>query len=97
VTDWLPRLVARVPVTVRQLQHDTTGQLYSAASALLVSDERTLDATLRQLNQFGYDLDRLQFVGRGAAGVLERGESPGAGPGRATFRQAPPPSQHEPC
>ena len=48
----------------RQLQHDTTGQLYSVASALLVPDDRTLDATLRQLNQFGYDLDRLQFVAR---------------------------------
>src|SRR5712691_7126843 len=107
MTDWLPRLVARVPATVhakllvaflamvvllitvgavglqalsgvnrraeemvtlhrkiaayRQLQHDTTGQLYSVASALLVPDERTLEATLRQLTQFGYDLDRLQF------------------------------------
>jgi CHASE3 domain sensor protein len=48
----------------RQLQHDTTGQLYSVSSALLVPEERTLDATLRQLNQFGYDLDRLQFVAR---------------------------------
>ena len=28
----------------RQLQHDTTAQLYSVASALLVDDERTLDA-----------------------------------------------------
>jgi signal transduction histidine kinase len=46
----------------RQLQHDTTSQLYSVASALLAPDERTLDAMLRQLNQFGYDLDRLQFV-----------------------------------
>ncbi len=108
MTDWLPRLVARVPATVhakllaaflvmvvllitvgavglqalggvnrraeevvtlhrkiaayRQLQHDTTGQLYSVASDLLVPDEQTLEATLRQLNQFGYDLDRLQFV-----------------------------------
>jgi signal transduction histidine kinase len=48
----------------RQLQHDTTGQLYSVASALVVPDERTFEATLRQLNQFGYDLDRLQFVAR---------------------------------
>src|SRR5688572_20191715 len=48
-----------------QLQHDTTAQLYSVASALLIHDERTLDATLRQLNQFGYDLDRLQFVAQG--------------------------------
>ncbi len=46
----------------RQIQQDTTRQLYSVASALLVPDERTLEATLRQLNQFGYDLDRLQFV-----------------------------------
>jgi signal transduction histidine kinase len=46
----------------RQLQHDTTSQLYSVASALNVPEERTLEATLRQLNQFGYDLDRLQFV-----------------------------------
>ncbi len=46
----------------RQIQHDTTGQLSNVASALLVPDEGTLEATLRQLNQFGYDLDRLQFV-----------------------------------
>jgi signal transduction histidine kinase len=46
----------------RQLNHDTIGQLYSVASSLLRPDERTLEATLRQLNQFGYDLDRLQFV-----------------------------------
>jgi signal transduction histidine kinase/DNA-binding response OmpR family regulator len=46
----------------RQLQHDTTSQLYGVSSALLVPDDRTLEATLRQLNQFGYDLDRLAFV-----------------------------------
>src|SRR5712692_8936570 len=108
MTDWLPRLVARVPAAVhtkllvaflamvvllitvgavglqvlgeanrraeelvalhrkiaayRQIQHDTTGQLYSVASDLLVPDERKLEATLRQLSQFGYDLDRLQFM-----------------------------------
>ena len=117
-TQWLPRLVARVPAPVhakllaaflaivilliavgavglsvlagvnrraedlvklqrkiaayRQLQHDTTGQLYSVASALLVPDERTLDATLRQLNQFGYDLDRLQFVAKDEVELLGR-------------------------
>jgi len=54
----------------RQLQHDTTAQLYSVASALLVHDERTLDATLRQLNQFGYDLDRLQFVAKDEVELL---------------------------
>jgi hypothetical protein len=56
----------------RQLQHDTTGQLYSVASALLVPDERTLEATLRQLNQFGYDLDRLQFVAKDEVELLGR-------------------------
>jgi signal transduction histidine kinase/HAMP domain-containing protein len=54
----------------RQLQHDTTAQLYRVASALLVHDERTLDATLRQLNQFGYDLDRLQFVAKDEVELL---------------------------
>jgi signal transduction histidine kinase/CheY-like chemotaxis protein len=48
----------------RQVQHDTTSQLYSISSALLVSDARTLDSALRQLNQFGYDLERLQFVAK---------------------------------
>jgi signal transduction histidine kinase len=56
----------------RQLQHDTTGQLYSVASALLIPEERTLDATLRQLNQFGYDLDRLQFVAKDEVELLTR-------------------------
>src|SRR5499427_2079488 len=56
----------------RQLQHDTTGQLYSVSSALLIPEERTLDATLRQLNQFGYDLDRLQFVARDEVELLSR-------------------------
>src|SRR5262252_7660281 len=56
----------------RQLQHDTTGQLYSVASALLIPEARALDATLRQLNQFGYDLDRLQFVARDEVELLTR-------------------------
>jgi signal transduction histidine kinase len=118
VTEWLPRLVARIPVTVhakllaaflaivgllialgavglevlsdvnrraedlvtlqrkiaayRQLQHDTTGQLYGVAAALVNPDEATLEATLRQLNQFGYDLDRLQFVARDEVELLGR-------------------------
>src|SRR6516165_7191413 len=46
----------------RQIQQDTTAQLYSVSTALLVPEERALESTLRQLNQFGYDLDRLQFV-----------------------------------
>jgi len=56
----------------RQIQHDTTAQLYTVASALLVPDERTLGATLRQLNQFGYDLDRLQFVAQDEVELLGR-------------------------
>src|SRR5262245_62608812 len=44
----------------RQVQHDTTGQLYSVSSALVSSDEWTFDSALRQLNQFGYDVDRLR-------------------------------------
>ncbi len=48
----------------RQLQHDTTAQLYSVTSALLSPEERMLESALRQLNQFRYDLDRLQFVTR---------------------------------
>ena len=118
ITDWLPRLVARVPARVhakllaaflaivllliavgavglqvlsrsnrranqlvalqrkiaayRQLQHDTTAQLYSVASALVVPDEQTLDATLRQLDQFGYDYDRLQFVAKDEAELLDQ-------------------------
>jgi signal transduction histidine kinase len=54
----------------RQLQHDTTSQLYSVSSALVVPEDRTLDATLRQLNQFGYDLDRLQFVAKDEVELL---------------------------
>src|SRR3989454_10405205 len=57
----------------RQLQHDTTSQLYSVSSAVLVPNARTLEATLRQLNQFGYDLDRLQFVAKDEVELLGRG------------------------
>src|SRR4249920_1123923 len=56
----------------RQVQHDTTTQLYSVASALLASDDRTLSSTLRQLNQFGYDVDRLQFVAKDEVELLGR-------------------------
>ncbi|RJQ56887.1 MAG: HAMP domain-containing protein [Nitrospiraceae bacterium] len=48
----------------RRLQHDTTAQLYSVTSALLSPEEQTLESSLRQLNEFRYDLDRLQFVTR---------------------------------
>ena len=56
----------------RQLNHDTIGQLYGVASSLLRPDERTLEAILRQLNQFGYDLDRLQYVAQDEQELLRR-------------------------
>ena len=56
----------------RQIQHDTTLQLYNVASALLVPDERTLATTQRQAGQFGYDLDRLQFVAKDEVEILDR-------------------------
>ena len=56
----------------RQVQHDTTTQLYSVSSALLASDEPTLSSTLRQLNQFGYNVDRLQFVAKDEVELLDR-------------------------
>src|SRR4029077_2039074 len=54
----------------RQLQHDKTAQLYSVTYALLVPDAPTLAATVRQLNQFGYDFDRLQFVAKDEVELL---------------------------
>jgi signal transduction histidine kinase len=56
----------------RQIQQNTTAQLYSVASAMLASEPASLEATLRQLNQFGYDLDRLRFVARDEVEVLQR-------------------------
>jgi signal transduction histidine kinase len=56
----------------RQLQNDTTAQLYSVASALLVPDEPTMAETLRHLSQFGYDFDHLQFVASDEADLLRR-------------------------
>ncbi len=56
----------------RQIQQNTTSQLYSVSTAMLQPDAATLDATLRQLNQFGYALDRLKFVAQDEAEVLRR-------------------------
>jgi signal transduction histidine kinase/CheY-like chemotaxis protein len=56
----------------RQVQHDTTSQLYSASSVLLSSDDATLSSTLRQLNQFGYNVDRLHFVAKDEVELLDR-------------------------
>ena len=56
----------------RQIQLNTTLQLYNVAAAMLARDERTFEATLRQLAQFGYDLDRLQFVAKDEIELLGR-------------------------
>jgi CHASE3 domain sensor protein len=56
----------------RQVQHDTTIQLYSVSTALLLADEETMASTLRQLNQFGYDVDRLEFVAKDEAELIEQ-------------------------
>jgi signal transduction histidine kinase len=63
-------LLQRKIAAYRQLQSDTTDQLYSVASALVTPDDETLEATIRQLNQFGYDFDRLAFVARDETDLL---------------------------
>ena len=68
-TEELTKLQRKIEA-YRQVQHDTTSQLYSVATALLSSEERTLDAALRQLNQFGYDVDRLAFVAKDEVELL---------------------------
>ncbi|MDH3327658.1 MAG: SpoIIE family protein phosphatase [Desulfobulbaceae bacterium] len=56
----------------RQLQHDTTIQLYSVSTALINPNERKLDSTLRQLHQFRYDLERVQFVTHDEVKLFEK-------------------------
>ena len=62
-TEDLIRLQRKI-AAYRQVQRDAIEQLYQVSSALLLSDDRALSAALRQLNQFGYDLERLQFVAK---------------------------------
>jgi signal transduction histidine kinase len=52
----------RKTAAFRQLQHDTTSQLYNVTTALLDPEDRMLESSLRQLHQFRYDLERVQFV-----------------------------------
>src|SRR5262245_22821163 len=68
-TDEMVKLQRKI-AAYRQLQHGTTAQLYSITSALLLPDDQTLAATLRQLHQFGYDFDHLQFVASDEAELL---------------------------
>ena len=81
-TNELIKLQRRI-AAYRQVQHDTTNQLYGISTALLLQDDRMLDAALRQLNQFGYDLDRMEFVAQtevevlGQSGKSTNGSRPG--------------------
>jgi signal transduction histidine kinase/DNA-binding NarL/FixJ family response regulator len=70
-TDELIKLQRKIEA-YRQVQHDTTSQLYGVSSALLSSDDSTLSSALRQLNQFGYDVDRLQFVAKDEVELLDQ-------------------------
>ena len=56
----------------RQMQHDTLRQLYGVSAALAVPDNATLSSALRQINQFGYDLDRVAFVAKDEVALLGR-------------------------
>ena len=68
-TEDLIRLHRKI-AAYRQVQQDTTEQLYAVSSALLLSNDQALSAALRQLNQFGYDLERLQFIAKDEADLL---------------------------
>jgi len=54
------------------MQHDTLRQLYGVAAAVAAPDNATLSSALRQINQFGYDLDRVSFVAKDEVALLVR-------------------------
>ena len=56
----------------RQMQHDTLRQLYVVSSALTAPDNAMLSSALRQIKQFGYDLDRVAFVAKDEVTLLAR-------------------------
>ena len=56
----------------RQVQHDTLRQLYGVSAALASPNETTLASALRQINQFGYDLDRVSFVAKDEVALLDQ-------------------------
>jgi CHASE3 domain sensor protein len=70
-TEQLIKLERKI-AAYRQVQLDATSQLYHVSAALFAADEGTLGSTLRQLNQFGYDLERLQFVAADEIDLLAR-------------------------
>jgi signal transduction histidine kinase len=55
----------------RQVQQDTLRQLYGVSTALASPNETTLAGALRQINQFGYDLDRVSFVAKDEVALLD--------------------------
>lgn len=56
----------------RQMQHATLRQLYVVSTALAFPNETTLAVALRQINQFGYDLDRVSFVAKDEVALLNQ-------------------------
>jgi signal transduction histidine kinase len=56
----------------RQVQHDTLRQLHGVSSALAFPNETTLASALRQINQFGYGLDRVSFVEKDELSLLNQ-------------------------
>src|SRR5258708_28543526 len=56
----------------RQVQHDTLRQLHGVSSALAFPNETTLASALRQINQFGYGLDRVSFVEKDEVALLDQ-------------------------
>jgi CHASE3 domain sensor protein len=56
----------------RQMQHDTLRQLYGVFAALAFPNETTLAVALRQINQFGHDLDRVSFVAKDEVALLNQ-------------------------
>jgi signal transduction histidine kinase len=56
----------------RQVQHATLRQLHGVSAALALPNETTLAGALRQINQFGYDLDRVSFVAKDEVALLDQ-------------------------
>src|SRR5258706_8269592 len=56
----------------RNLQQETTNQLNSVALDFLATDEQNLDTTLRQLNQFSYAEERIEFVSQDEVELLDQ-------------------------
>ena len=56
----------------RQVQHDTLRQLHGVSTALAFPNETTLATALRQINQFGYGLDRISFVEKDEVALLDQ-------------------------